>query len=108
MPLDVLFIGPSDLSLSHGYPPPSPEPHPEVEKVIQRIVKAAHGAGKKVAMYCPSGAIAKKRTAMGFDAVSVQNDSTYLGMLTLRARANPRSFSHRHYCQFGEGVQRCD
>ena len=45
--LDVLFIGPYDLSISLGYPTPSPDPHPEVEKVIQRILKAAHESQKK-------------------------------------------------------------
>ena len=45
--LDVLFIGPYDLSLSLGYPAPSPDPHPEVEKIIQNILKVSHSAGKK-------------------------------------------------------------
>ncbi|KIJ11083.1 hypothetical protein PAXINDRAFT_85053 [Paxillus involutus ATCC 200175] len=45
--IDVLFIGPYDLSLTLGYPTPSPDPHPEVEKVIQQILKAAHSKGKK-------------------------------------------------------------
>lgn len=45
--LDGVFIGPYDLSLSLGYPPPNPDPHPKVEEAIQRILKAAHNAGKK-------------------------------------------------------------
>ncbi|EIW77447.1 phosphoenolpyruvate pyruvate domain-containing protein [Coniophora puteana RWD-64-598 SS2] len=45
--IDVLFIGPYDLSLGLGYPPPSPDPHPEVEKVIHQIKDAAHSKGKK-------------------------------------------------------------
>jgi len=44
---DSLFIGPYDLSISLGYPTPNPNPHPEVEKVIQKILTAAHAAGKK-------------------------------------------------------------
>jgi 4-hydroxy-2-oxoheptanedioate aldolase len=44
---DVLFIGPYDLSISLGYAPPSPDPHPDVEKVIQKILQATHNAGKK-------------------------------------------------------------
>jgi 4-hydroxy-2-oxoheptanedioate aldolase len=45
--LDVLFIGPYDLSISLGYPPPSPDPHPYIEQVIQKILNEAHDAGKK-------------------------------------------------------------
>ena len=45
--LDGVFIGPYDLSLSLGLPPPNPLPHPEAETAFQRILKAAHDAGKK-------------------------------------------------------------
>ena len=44
---DGVFIGPYDLSLSHGFPAPSPDPHPEVEKMIQNILATAHAKGKK-------------------------------------------------------------
>lgn len=44
--VDVLFIGPFDLSLSLGYPPSS-TPHPEVEAIIQKILKVAHEHNKK-------------------------------------------------------------
>ncbi|KAG5650592.1 hypothetical protein H0H81_011710 [Sphagnurus paluster] len=45
--LDVLFIGPYDLSISLGYPTPNPDPHPAVEQAIQKVLQAAYGAGKK-------------------------------------------------------------
>lgn len=44
---DGVFIGPYDLSLSHGLPPPSPDPVPEAEELIQKILAAAHAKGKK-------------------------------------------------------------
>lgn len=44
---DVLFIGPYDLSISLGFRPPNPDPHPEVETIIQQILKISHDAGKK-------------------------------------------------------------
>ncbi|KAJ7917168.1 Pyruvate/Phosphoenolpyruvate kinase-like domain-containing protein [Mycena leptocephala] len=47
--IDVLFIGPYDLSISLGYPAPSPDPHPE--------------AGKKCAIYCINGSQAERRAA---------------------------------------------
>ncbi|KAF9218848.1 Phosphoenolpyruvate/pyruvate domain-containing protein [Gyrodon lividus] len=73
--IDVLFIGPYDLSLTLGYPPPSPDPHPEVEKVIQQILKAAHSKGKKCAIYCTSGTQSFKRAQEGFDMINVSSDS---------------------------------
>jgi 4-hydroxy-2-oxoheptanedioate aldolase len=45
--IDGVFIGPYDLSLSLGFPPPNPDPHPKVEEAIQNILQAAHKAGKK-------------------------------------------------------------
>ncbi|KAJ7459988.1 hypothetical protein B0H11DRAFT_1736754, partial [Mycena galericulata] len=42
--IDVLFIGPNDLSISLGYSEPSPDPHRDVEKVIRKVV---HIYGRK-------------------------------------------------------------
>jgi 4-hydroxy-2-oxoheptanedioate aldolase len=84
---DVLFIGPYDLSICLGYPPPSPDPRPEVESVISDILQVTHNANKKwyvtitnlyqviltgfhSAIYCTSGEQAAKRAAQGFDMVS--------------------------------------
>ncbi|OAX39346.1 Phosphoenolpyruvate/pyruvate domain-containing protein [Rhizopogon vinicolor AM-OR11-026] len=72
--IDCLFIGPYDLSLCLGYPPPSPDPHPDVEVIIQDILKAAHKAGKKCAIYCTSGKQALKRGEEGFDIINVTSD----------------------------------
>ncbi|KAJ3740181.1 Pyruvate/Phosphoenolpyruvate kinase-like domain-containing protein [Lentinula detonsa] len=71
---DGLFIGPYDLSNALGYPPPSPDPHPKVEQVIQDILRVAHEAGKKCAMYCTSGAQAAQRATEGFDMINVTSD----------------------------------
>ncbi|TBU27372.1 Phosphoenolpyruvate/pyruvate domain-containing protein [Dichomitus squalens] len=73
--LDGVFIGPYDLSLSHGLPPPSPDPHPEAEKMIQHILAAAHAKGKKCAIYCTSGAQSARRAKEGFDMINVTSDS---------------------------------
>ncbi|KAF8960435.1 Pyruvate/Phosphoenolpyruvate kinase-like domain-containing protein [Flammula alnicola] len=72
--VDVLFIGPYDLSISLGYPKPSPDPHPDIEKVIQKILHAAHGSGKKCAIYCTSGEQAAVRAKEGFDIINVTSD----------------------------------
>ncbi|KAI0701626.1 Phosphoenolpyruvate/pyruvate domain-containing protein [Earliella scabrosa] len=72
--VDGVFIGPYDLSISHGFPPPSPDPHPEVETMIQRILAAAHARQKKCAIYCNSGKQAAKRAEEGFDMINVRSD----------------------------------
>ncbi|KAJ6576066.1 Pyruvate/Phosphoenolpyruvate kinase-like domain-containing protein [Mycena vulgaris] len=72
--IDVLFIGPYDLSISLGYPAPSPDPHPEVEKVIQNIRRVVQRAGKKCAIYCIAGSQAAQRAAEGFDMINVTSD----------------------------------
>ncbi|PCH39611.1 Phosphoenolpyruvate/pyruvate domain-containing protein [Wolfiporia cocos MD-104 SS10] len=73
--LDGVLIGPYDLSLAHNYPPPSPDPHPEVEVIIQEILRKAHAKGKKCAMYCTSGAQSNRRAQQGFDMINVTSDS---------------------------------
>jgi len=72
--IDVLFIGPYDLSISLGYPAPSPDPHPEVEKIIQNIRQVVQKAGKKCAIYCITGSQAERRAAEGFDMINVTSD----------------------------------
>ncbi|KZT01140.1 Phosphoenolpyruvate/pyruvate domain-containing protein [Laetiporus sulphureus 93-53] len=76
--LDGVLIGPYDLSLSHGYPPPSPDPHPEVELMIQKIREGAHAKGKKCAMFCTTGSQAAKRAEQGFDMINVISDASAL------------------------------
>ncbi|CCL98551.1 uncharacterized protein FIBRA_00551 [Fibroporia radiculosa] len=76
--VDGVFIGPYDLSLAHGYPPPSPDPHPEVEKMIHEILRKAHAHSKKCAMFCTTGAQAAKRAEEGFDMVNVMTDKSAL------------------------------
>ncbi|KDR66621.1 hypothetical protein GALMADRAFT_162014 [Galerina marginata CBS 339.88] len=73
--IDALFIGPYDLSISLGYPPPSPDPHPEIEQVIQKIRQATHAAGKKCAIFCTSGKQAALRAKEGFDMINVTSDT---------------------------------
>jgi 4-hydroxy-2-oxoheptanedioate aldolase len=82
------ILGPFDLAKQLGVE----RKGPEHEAAIQRILKAAHGAGKKAAIFCKSlattkasyvtdgiisgteGADAKKRLEQGFDMVSITTD----------------------------------
>lgn len=42
--VDMIFIGPNDLSSAMGYP--GQKKHPEVQRTIEYLVKEIHGAGK--------------------------------------------------------------
>ena len=42
--IDIIFIGPNDLSVAMGYP--GQMNHPEVQKMIENLVKKIHAAGK--------------------------------------------------------------
>jgi len=73
--IDVLFIGPYDLSICLGFPPPSPDPRPEVESIISHVLQVAHCSNKKCAIFCTSGEQAAKRAAQGFDMINVTSDT---------------------------------
>jgi len=76
--IDVLFVGPYDLSLSFSKPTPSPDPHPDVEEIIQKIKRVGQKAGKKCAMFCTSGEQAAKRREEGWDMINVMIDQNAL------------------------------
>ncbi|RXK37493.1 2,4-dihydroxyhept-2-ene-1,7-dioic acid aldolase [Tremella mesenterica] len=68
--VDVIFIGPFDLSKFLGC-----EFGGEVhEAAIAKILKAAKAAGKTAAIFCTSGEMARKRLDQGFDMVSITTD----------------------------------
>jgi len=72
--IDILFIGPYDLSISLGLPTPNPDPHPDLEQIIQKVLKAAHSAGKKCGIYCSNGEQAALRAKEGFDMINAASD----------------------------------
>jgi 4-hydroxy-2-oxoheptanedioate aldolase len=70
----VLFVGPFDLSNSLGQPLAHGIEHPVVTEAIQRILEAAHDAGKKAGIFTVSGEDARKRVDQGFDMVHIGTD----------------------------------
>ncbi|KAJ5692997.1 hypothetical protein N7462_002420 [Penicillium macrosclerotiorum] len=84
--IDVLFIGPFDLSKQMGVT----RGGEEHEAAIQRILAAAHNAGKKAAIFCTDGNDARKRAEQGFDMISVNTDVGVIrtGMLNELKTAN--------------------
>ncbi|RDW64339.1 HpcH/HpaI aldolase family protein [Aspergillus mulundensis] len=78
--LDGVLIGPFDLAKQIGVQ----RGGEEHEAAIQRILKAAKGAGKTAAIFCSDGNDAQKRIQQGFDMVSITTDVGVLGSGMLR------------------------
>jgi 4-hydroxy-2-oxoheptanedioate aldolase len=72
--LDVLFVGPFDLSNSLGQPLAHGVEHPVLTEAIQRILEVAHAAGKKAGIFTTSPQDARKRVEQGFDMVHIGTD----------------------------------
>ena len=74
MTIDVLFIGPFDLSNALGHPLASEVEHPILSEAIQTILDAAHKAGKKAGIFTTSHEDTRKRVEQGFDMVHIGTD----------------------------------
>jgi 4-hydroxy-2-oxoheptanedioate aldolase len=76
--IDVLFVGPSDLSitLSNGQ---SWDPHSaEVEAALDKIVAATKKAGKIAGLYCANAERALATAKRGFRFLAVGSDLGFL------------------------------
>ena len=81
--IDVLFVGPSDLSHSLGIP--GAFDNPAYGDAVDRIVAAAARHGKILGVHLPSPAAAGRYLELGFTFVSVAGDGQLLGAATRRA-----------------------
>ncbi len=62
--IDVIFIGPNDLSQAMGYP--GQMKHPEVQKLIDRLVQEIHAVGKATGTVAYDADTLKLRKEQGF------------------------------------------
>ncbi|KAE8381648.1 Pyruvate/Phosphoenolpyruvate kinase-like domain-containing protein [Aspergillus bertholletiae] len=73
--IDVLFIGPFDLSVNIGHPITNPEQmDPELVQAIETIYHAAQTAGKATGIYCDTGEQAREYAEKGFQMMSAMTD----------------------------------
>ena len=72
--LDALYIGPTDLAFSHGYPPVHNNFDGPVAELIAEIRVAAHAAGIKAGVHATSTEYAAKMMEDGFDLVTPTSD----------------------------------
>ncbi|NJO38621.1 MAG: 2,4-dihydroxyhept-2-ene-1,7-dioic acid aldolase [Rhizobiales bacterium] len=87
--LSALYIGPSDLAQSLGYPIEMDPTSDAMMAAIERIRDAAKNAGKKAGMHCMMPDYARAMAANGFDFVTLGND---VRMLTAELQARVKAF----------------
>jgi len=76
--LDGIFIGPNDLSLALGEGVSGDPTEPATIAAIDRCLRAAKACGKHAGIFCPSGAVAARRSSEGFDFVVTNSDANLL------------------------------
>jgi 4-hydroxy-2-oxoheptanedioate aldolase len=72
--LDGIYIGPSDLSMTLNGKITNPL-SPMVVDAIDRVIDTTHRYGKRVGIFCPDSAFARKMIERGCDLVTVMNDA---------------------------------
>ncbi len=76
--LDGIYIGPADLSVSHGKPPATDLTDPDMLAVVDRIVAAAHRHGIIAGIHTATPEHALKMAAKGFRFVTATADNLLL------------------------------
>lgn len=72
--VDVLFVGPLDLSYALGIP--RDFTHPRFTDALRRVVAAAQSAGKSAGILSSTPDLAPEHARMGFTFIAVGSDST--------------------------------
>jgi 4-hydroxy-2-oxoheptanedioate aldolase len=78
--LDAIYVGPSDLSISHGYPPGGDKPDQWMMDALKKVLDACHRHHVQPGIHCGAPAYAKKMIEMGFTFVTVGGDTRFLTM----------------------------
>lgn len=76
--LSGIYIGPSDLSLSHGYPAKFDPDADEMIALIKQIRKATKEAGLFCGLHCGSVSYAQRAAAWGMDLVTIGSDARFV------------------------------
>jgi 4-hydroxy-2-oxoheptanedioate aldolase len=72
--VDMVFVGPVDLSISLGLDPLPENPHPIFVKALNQIKQAARAHNLPLGIYCSNGKAAAERISQGFLLVNVASD----------------------------------
>ncbi|MBM3486553.1 MAG: 2,4-dihydroxyhept-2-ene-1,7-dioic acid aldolase [Alphaproteobacteria bacterium] len=73
--LDGIYIGPSDLSMTHGGSPGLDQTDPRIVALIEKALAAAKRNGIKAGIQTNNVTYAKRMVALGFDLVTIFSDT---------------------------------
>jgi 4-hydroxy-2-oxoheptanedioate aldolase len=77
--VDGLFVGPTDLALSHGETVSPMAPTPEQHERIAAVADACGSAARVAGIYCGGAAVAGRWLAAGFRLLAIDADAILLG-----------------------------
>lgn len=76
--LDALYVGPSDLGASLGFPPRFDPEEPEILRAIDAVLDAARDRGLVAGIHTGSVAYASRMIEKGFRFVTVLSDARFI------------------------------
>ena len=76
--IDLVFVGPVDLSISLGLEPLAENPDPTFQRVLARIIGSARPHRLPLGIFCSNGKAAADRIHQGFQFVNVASDTSGL------------------------------
>lgn len=76
--VDGVFVGPSDLALSAGWPTSRQDGDPEYDELVGGVARACAGQGVPVGIFAASPAHAHRFRAMGMSFFAVMSDASML------------------------------
>jgi 4-hydroxy-2-oxoheptanedioate aldolase len=88
--LDMLYVGPADLSLAYGLQPRLDPEYPEVLAAYEAVIKACQARGLVAGIHCLTPGYAARMYNMGFRFMSIANDVRLLARVvaeTVKATA---------------------
>jgi len=73
--IDLVFVGPIDLSISLGVEPFTANPSPALQRALNLITSAARPHRLPLGIYCTDGKAAEERIRQGYQFVNVTSDT---------------------------------
>lgn len=74
--IDVLFVGPMDISQSMGHP--GDPGHPEVASLVRKVLETCHARGKPTGIFVGTPEAAKKYLDMGVSYIALSSEIGFM------------------------------